>query len=113
MSALTDYVLTFSRPVRSVKLSAGDFGQDTPDVAYLTAHEGTLGLGDVIDIDREEIDTRNSSNPFNSTVLRVKDNDLFSSVTFEGGTPSFPHSLYYDNIFVEYPDEPGQSEVEV
>lgn len=109
-SAGTPYQLRFSQPVRSVRLSAGDFGQDEPDRARLFAY----APGDeVLSFNSVDIDTANirtlSGDRFNSNRLEVSDPGLIGAVEFSGGTDEFPHSLFYDNIVIEYPDFDGQS----
>lgn len=101
----TPFVLTFSRPVDSVRLEAGDFGADTPDEVRLDAFRTDRRFFTRVDTDRVLIPTLDpTNNPYNSRTLSVRSEGNIGRVEFIGGTRDFPHSVYYDNIFVTAED---------
>ncbi len=91
-------VLSFSSAVMAVSMQFGDYGGDFPDVLTMVAYSGAGGTGSVL---------ASSSTPFAAAsfpgfaVGGVAASGILS-VAFMGGTSAFPHSVFYDNIHVEY-----------
>ncbi len=107
----TAFVGTFDRPVRSVSLEMGDFGQD-PDDLVLQAFDGVDGTGSLLDEATFQLPSGGSD--FTAARLSVDANAVaIRSIRFIGGTDAFdtpfgtfsiPNSVYYDNISVVIPE---------
>ena len=100
----TPFSLEFSSPVKSLKVSAGDYGADTPDVLKLTAFDREFGTLSFLDDDTDIIPTRPpGSQEFNTGSVSVSDADGIDQAFMIGGTNEFPNSVFYDNISVSRP----------
>lgn len=110
-SSATPFVLNFSQPVNSVQVWTGDYGQDTPDIVTLRAFDGANASGSQLAFSQTSIPTLNPgvSTPNFDTVAVAPTGGGIQSATLLGGTPGFEHSVYYDNIVVEFDrvEEPG------
>lgn len=103
------FLLRFDVPVKSVSITAGDFGQDTPDFIELN---GSVERGFVVRDSGRVVTDPNNPSRFISDSVSINDGLIsrdglgyggFFEVFITGGTSSFPHSLYYDNITVSRP----------
>jgi len=92
----TAYLVNFSSGLSSISLNAGDFDQDA-DVITLAIFSGLNGTG-------INLGSASASYPASATFP----NDIVTlsltaavpilSATFIGGNPTFPNSIYFDNI---------------
>jgi len=98
-SAATPFVVNFTTPVRSVAVDMGDYGQDSPDTLTVRAYSGPNATGTLIGTATGSLPTL-QGNPFNSRRLQVTSNSDIKSLQMIGGTPSFPNSVFYDNLTV-------------
>lgn len=94
----TPFILNFGNSVTSFSLVAGDFGGDTPDRVTVVAYSGKDATGSQIAIETALIRTIGNGALFNYAKIAVSAARLIGSVSFIGGTPNFPHSVYYDNF---------------
>ena len=107
----TAFVGNFDRPVRSVSIDMGDFGQD-PDDLLLQAFDGVDGTGSLLDEATFQLPADGTD--FTAARLSVDTGSAsLRSIRFIGGTEAFqtpfgtfsiPNSVYYDNITVVVPE---------
>lgn len=108
----TAFVATFDRPVQSVSIDMGDFGQDADDL-LLEAFGDVDGGGALIDIAEFTLPGGADVTDFTQATLTVTAlSPQIRSIRFIGGTESFdtpfgtfsiPNSVYYDNLSVVVP----------
>ncbi len=107
----TAFVGTFDRPVMSVTLDMGDFGQD-PDDLLLQAFDGVDATGTLLD--EASFQLPEGGTDFTEARLSVgADAPSIQSIRFIGGTEAYetdfgtfsiPNSVYYDNFAVVVPE---------
>jgi hypothetical protein len=92
----TSFVANFSSPISSFKLSYGDFGGDS-DTASIMAFSGPNGTGTLLASNTDVYGTQSLPDQFDTFGVTAQG---IRSVVFIGGSPSFPNSVYYDNLTV-------------
>jgi len=89
------FIISFSAPVTSFSVEFGDFGGDAPDILQLSAFSGLGGTGALLG---------SSSASYSGTFPAIQTGSVsaagINSIVMIGGTPSFAHSVFYDNISV-------------
>ena len=93
------FIMNFSTFVTRVSLTAGDYGQDTPDQVQITGYSRPNATGELVAFADASIPTLSSSNPFNHKTLNISYPGI-RSIEVIGGTPRFPNSVFYDNIAI-------------
>jgi hypothetical protein len=97
----TAFLVNFSSEVVSVSLNAGDFDQDA-DFIIMSLFSGLNGTGLLGSVAVEWP----ASNTFPNDVATLPSGSFFInsslrpilSATFIGGNPTFPNSIYFDNV---------------
>jgi hypothetical protein len=88
------FLINFSQALSSFAVEFGDFGGDSVDNLVLQAFSGANGTGTLL---------ASSSTPYSALTFpgfataSVTASGI-NSITMIGGTPSFVHSVFYDNI---------------
>lgn len=103
------FFLNFSKPVSSVSMQMGDYGNDSPDILRINAYSGANGSGSLLATGTGSLFAL-PGNPF--SYLNVAAAGIgIQSISFIGGTTSFPNSVFYDNIAVTLMSPPVSSSV--
>ncbi len=99
------FTLKFSQPISDFSVRIGDYGADSPDQLRISAYDQK---GNLIDTAQGSLVTRQNDRfgfVSNQLSLSSKQQDFLdapkiSTILMLGGTPNFPHSVYYDNMRV-------------
>ena len=97
-SSNTPFIANFSERVRAVTIDMGDYGADSPDILQVEGYSKLNAGGDIVGNDMRSLETL-PGNPFRFKTVEIRDTAI-QSIKFIGGTPSFPNSVFYDNINV-------------
>ena len=100
----TPFNANFSLALSSISIDMGDFTPSDLDTASLVAYSGLDGTGSIVGSSSTTCCDVGSGFVF--TTLTVSGAGI-RSVRFIGGSPSFPNSLYYDNINVTFATGPA------
>jgi hypothetical protein len=95
----TPFVVNFSLPVTSVSIMMGDYGDDMNDVLVLKAFSGSNASGTVLASGSDSLPLGGTA--FDSRTLSVSAAGI-NSISLIGGSPFFPHSVFYDNLTVTF-----------
>jgi hypothetical protein len=92
------FIFTFSQPVSAFSIQLGDFDGDS-DTQTGTAFSGANGTGSALGTfgGTWGLGNLGSGDPPQTNGISAAG---ILSVEFIGGSPSFPNSLYYDNVIV-------------
>jgi hypothetical protein len=102
-TSATPFNLNFSTALRSLSVEFGDYGADFPDRLALAGYSGLNGTGTLV---------ASILVPFDAATLpafataTITSSAPFRSARMIGGTPSFPNSVFYDNLTAEVVPEP-------
>lgn len=96
------FLVDFATPIRGLSVEMGDFGEDT-DLLLLEAYTGPNGSGALVD--RDVVMLPGTEEIFSYETLSVHGPSI-RSVVMIGGSPTFPNSVFYDNLTVIWVPEP-------
>jgi hypothetical protein len=103
------FIFNFSKPIERASILMGDYGQDTPDILKIEAFSGKNATGSLLTSDLKKLPTvPPGSRVFNYRELSVSSENPIRSLRINGGTSSFPSSVFYDKLLVELHTPPGQ-----
>lgn len=96
-SSNTPFIANFSQNVTSVSIDMGDYGGDI-DNLVLEAYSGANGTGTLL---ASATGVLIPGGGFDTMTLSVTAPGIMS-LRFVGGSPSFPNSVFYDNLNVTF-----------
>lgn len=97
------FVVDFGLPVSRASIDMGDFGEDD-DLLVVEAYSGPGGTGRLVARDRRLLVGKAAQ--FDFATLAVQAPSIRSLVMI-GGSPTFPNSVFYDNLTVTLVPEPA------
>jgi len=103
-NSATPFNANFSQALSSISIDMGDFTPSDLDTASLVAYDGLDGTGSIVG--SSSVNCCDAGSGFVFVTLTVSGAGI-RSVRFIGGSPSFPNSLYYDNINVTFAQGPA------
>ncbi len=92
----TPFVANFSSKISSFSMQYGDFGDDA-DTGSIMAFSGPNGTGTLLASNTDFYGLKSLPDQFDTFGVSAAG---IQSVVFIGGSPSFPNSVYYDNLTV-------------